>query len=152
MRRSVGRVVGASEKSNNRHRRLVRAYRERPCNCRAAAKAQGAPASLGGRERWTKIPLPTSCAATLAELMGCARDLDREGIGERHFPETVEAARGAGVTGVEVGAKGNQVVIRAQASQSRDPFCRFPVEHPRIGQTRQCEYRRITLRADVLIG
>ena len=84
--------------------------------------------------------------------MGCARDLDREGIGECHFPETVEAARGAGVTGVEVGAKGNQVVIRAQAPQSRDPFRRFPVEHTRIGQTRQCEYRRITLRADVLIG
>ena len=66
-------------------------------------------------------------------LLCCARDLDREGIGERHFPETVEAARGAGVTGVEVGAKGNQVVVRAQAPQPRDPFRRFPVEHTRIG-------------------
>ena len=36
-----------------------------------------------------------------------ARDLDREGICECHFPETVEASRGAGVTGVEVGAKNN---------------------------------------------
>jgi len=84
--------------------------------------------------------------------MCCARDLDREGIGERHFPETVEAASGAGVTGVKVGAKGNQVVVRAQAPQSCDPFRRFPVEHTRIGQTRQCEDRRIALRAHVLIG
>src|SRR5262249_7174060 len=38
----------------------------------------------------------------------CARDLDRESIGERHFLETVEAARGAGVTGGEGGAKANQ--------------------------------------------
>jgi hypothetical protein len=66
----------------------------------------------------------------------CARDLDREGIGERHFPETVEAARGASVTGVEVDAKGNHVVVRAQAPQSRDPFRRFPIQHARIGQTR----------------
>jgi len=64
------------------------------------------------------------------------RELDREGICERHFPETVESASGAGVTGVEVGAKGKQVVIRAQAPQSRDPFRRFPVQHARIGQTR----------------
>ena len=63
----------------------------------------------------------------------CARDLDREGIGERHFPETVEAARGAGVTGVKVGAKDNQIVVRAQEPQPRDPFRRFPVEHTRIG-------------------
>jgi hypothetical protein len=56
-------------------------------------------------------------------IVCCAHDLDREGIGERHFPEAVEAARGTGVTGVEVGTKGNQFVIRAQAPQSRDP-CR----------------------------
>ena len=43
-----------------------------------------------------------------------ARDLDREGISKRHLLETVEAAGGAGVTGVEVGAKGNQVVVRAR--------------------------------------
>ena len=36
-----------------------------------------------------------------------APDLDCESIGERHFLETVEASRGAGVTGIEVGAKGN---------------------------------------------
>ena len=44
-----------------------------------------------------------------------ARDLEGEGVGERDLLETVETPRGAGVTGVEVGAKGNQVVIRAQA-------------------------------------
>jgi hypothetical protein len=78
--------------------------------------------------------------------------LDRKGIGERHFAELYEAARGAGVTGVEVGAKSNQVIVRAQAPQPRDPFRRFPVEHTRIGQARQCKDRRITLRAHVLIG
>jgi hypothetical protein len=62
----------------------------------------------------------------LSSARYCASDLDREGIGERHFPETVKAARGAGVTGVEVGAKGNEVVVRAQAPQPRDPFRWFP--------------------------
>jgi hypothetical protein len=31
----------------------------------------------------------------LIRLIVCARDLDREGIGECHFPETIEASRGA---------------------------------------------------------
>ena len=62
----------------------------------------------------------------------CARDLDREGIGERHFLETVEAARGAGVTGVEVGAKGNQVVaLRAVPDRGTDQseYRNLPTAH-----------------------
>ena len=37
------------------------------------------------------------------------RDLDREGICERHFPEMVEAASGAGVTGVELVRKASRL-------------------------------------------
>src|SRR5258708_7723755 len=79
------------------------------------------------------------------------RDLDRESIGECHFPETVEASRCARVTGVEVGTKGDQILVHAQAPQPRDPFGRFPVEHARIGQACKCENRWIPLRAHVLI-
>ena len=72
-----------------------------------------------------------------AERTCCARaNLIAKAYASATFPETVESASGAGVTGVEVGAKGKQVVIRAQAPQSRDPFRRFPVQHARIGQTR----------------
>jgi hypothetical protein len=49
----------------------------------------------------------------------CADDINREGIGERHFPERVEAASSAGVTGVEIGAKGNQVVVHSGQHRGR---------------------------------
>src|ERR1700704_6389065 len=73
-------------------------------------------------------------AASLQSSWRHARDLEREGVGKRHLLETVEAPRGPGVAGVEVGAKGNQIVIRAQAPQPRDPLRRLPIEHARIGQ------------------
>src|SRR6516164_9882139 len=73
-------------------------------------------------------------------------DLDCKGIGERYFLKIIEATRGTDVTGLKVGPKGNQAVVRAQTPKPGDPFGRFPVEHPRIGQTRECEDCRITLR------
>jgi hypothetical protein len=91
-------------------------------NCGVGERCESArPEPFGSRCK--RVPQGTLRFGSITELRNhieqnsqcCARDLDREGIGERHFPETLEAAGGAGVTGVEVGAKGNQVVVRAQA-------------------------------------
>src|SRR6185437_10440859 len=54
---------------------------------------------LGGAAAWPlaartqQQTMPVIGFLSSLELVSCARDLDREGIGERHFPETVEAAR-----------------------------------------------------------
>jgi hypothetical protein len=48
--------------------------------------------------------LSPRCANHVEQNSWCsARDLDREGICECHFPETVEASRGAGVTVIVLG-------------------------------------------------
>ena len=56
-------------------------------------------------------------------------DLEREGIGKSHFLQPVEAACGAGVTGFEVGAKGDQFAVGAHPAQPRDPFRRLPIQN-----------------------